>query len=93
MGTQPGFLANRKVTSPLTFYTPFEPTPVEAPGVDFGEVGEQRGGGDAILGDERSQTAQQLGIAEVGQGVGAHDAGPVPGAVLIRGPTVGAHLL
>jgi hypothetical protein len=58
-------LANRKVTSPLPFSTPFEPTPVEPARIDLGEVGQQRGGGGAVLGEERSQIAKQISIAEV----------------------------
>ena len=84
MGTQPGFLANRKVTSPLTFYTPFEPTPVETPSVELGDVGEQGGCGGAILSDEGSQTTRQDWIGQVRQRVGAHGATP-RGRVASRG--------
>src|SRR5689334_16163273 len=52
---------------------------VELARVELGEVGEERGGGAAILGDQREQVMTQLGIAEVRERIDAHDASPYPG--------------
>jgi len=72
-GTQPGFLANRKVTSPLPFSTPFEPTPIELASINLGDVGQDLGCGGTFASDDGGQIPQQHLIGQMRQGIALHD--------------------
>ena len=57
---------------------------VEPPGIELGDVGEHAGGGLAFLRNRGGQIAQQLGVAQMRQGVGAHGGEPFPGAGVLN---------
>jgi hypothetical protein len=65
-------LANRKVTSPFVFYTPFERTPEELAIVELGNVGQDDGGARAVFGHDVHQSTGQSGVGQVPQRVAFH---------------------